>query len=73
MPLAVHSAGANLISPGFISPSFSIPCERVRRTQYEDILRLAYKNDPTTFNEIIQKNLDDAHLNLGDKHKNHHA
>ena len=39
----------------------------------EDILRLAYKNDPTTFNEIIQKNFDDAHLSLGDKHKNHHA
>jgi hypothetical protein len=39
----------------------------------EDILRLAYKNDPTTFNEIIQKNFDDAHLSLGDKHKHHHA
>ena len=39
----------------------------------EDILRLAYKNDPETFNQKIQKNLDDAHLSLGDKHKNHHA
>jgi hypothetical protein len=39
----------------------------------EDILRLAYKNDPETFNQKIQKNLDDAHVSLGDKHKNHHA
>ena len=39
----------------------------------EDILRLAYKNDPETFNQKIQKNLDDAHTSLGDKHKNHHA
>ena len=39
----------------------------------EDILRLAYKNDPEAYNRIIQKNFDDAHLSLGDKHKNHHA
>jgi hypothetical protein len=39
----------------------------------EDILRLAFKNDPETFNKTIQQNLDDAHLSLGDKHKQHHA
>jgi hypothetical protein len=39
----------------------------------EEILRLAYKNDPNEFNRIIEKNEKDAHLSLGDKHKNHHA
>jgi hypothetical protein len=39
----------------------------------EDILRLAFKNDPNIFNNKIQKNSKDAHLSLGDKHKNHHA
>jgi hypothetical protein len=39
----------------------------------EDILRLAYKNDPDEFNRIIENNKDNASLSLGDKHKKHHA
>jgi hypothetical protein len=39
----------------------------------EDILRLAYKNDPDEFNSIIDTNKNNASLSLGDKHKKHHA
>jgi predicted RNA-binding protein (virulence factor B family) len=39
----------------------------------EELLRLAFKNDPDEFNRIIEKNRKDAGLSLGDKHKKHHA
>jgi hypothetical protein len=39
----------------------------------EEILRLAYKNDPDGFHKLVEKIKSDASVSLGNKHKNYHA